>query len=57
VAPGGEAGEFSHETMRSFGSLAKAAGPAEVDRLSRDEELKGDHPCGEVYHLGQAPGR
>src|SRR5260370_14527869 len=57
VSPGGEVDELAHETMRSFGSLAKATRSPQIDGLSRDEELEGDHPCGEVYHLCQAPGR
>ena len=53
----GEAGELAHQLKRLPGSLAKAGGPAQIDGLSRNEQLKRHDPRGKIGHLRQPPGR
>jgi hypothetical protein len=54
---GGEAGELANQLKRPPGSLAKAGGPAQIDGLCRDEQLKRHNPRGEIGHLRKPPGR
>src|SRR5262245_28525551 len=52
-----EGGDLAHRRVDATGPLAKAVRPAEIRRLTEDQEVDRRHALREVHHLPRLPRR